>query len=155
MIGVVAITADEPNFTRAYDDLVAAMGVTLKDAEAQFKKTTRTWKGKPEWVTNIKMTPLVIEGEHYTLSDIYRFVAEGTRIRYATMTPGFVAKTVPGFVGSRGGRGGLLFVDKRRPRPGIQARRFAETIAERLGPYFYRYMLAAMDRIAKQSGHAI
>jgi hypothetical protein len=155
VIGVVAITCDAPNFALAYDDLVAGMEVTMKDAEVQFQKTTRTWKGKPAWTKKITKTPLVIEGEVFTESDIYRYVSEGTRIRYATMTPDFVPKTVSGFIGSRAGRGGLLFVNKRRPRPGIKARQFAESVADKLGPYFYRYMEMALDRVAQQSGHSI
>lgn len=155
MIGVVAITADEPNFKAAYADLVAGMEVMMDDTEQQFKKTTRTWRGKPEWVKKIRRTPGVIEGDFYTLSDIYRFISEGTKVRYATMTPDFVAKTVSGWTGSRPGRGGLLFINKNRPRPGIKARLFPETIAQRLGPYFYRHMLAAMERVARRSGHAI
>jgi hypothetical protein len=90
-----------------------------------------------------------------TEDKIYKFVDEGTSIRYATMTPDFEPKTVKRVIGSGRGRGGLMYVDTRRPRPGIEAREFSKTIEEKHQPRFKRQMEKAMRQARKVSGHAI
>ena len=71
------------------------------------------------------------------------------------MTPDFVAKTKPRVIGSGQGRGGLAYVDTRRPRPGIEAREYEPEIAKRLKPRFEKYGQEAMERVARKSGHQI
>ncbi len=149
-----AIIAKPANWSNAQGRIVAAIEETVKEFEREFKKTTRTWKGKPKWVIRIRVAYNRIMGECFTLSDIYRFVSGGTRVRYATMTPDFIAKTVPKWVGSRPGRGGLLFVNKKRPRPGIKGRQWPQTIGKQQFPYFQRRMTLVMQRVAAESGHA-
>jgi len=85
----------------------------------------------------------------------YKFVVGGTKVRYATMTPDFESKTRPHALDSRPGAGGLLFVDTRRPRPGIEAREYDKDIAKDQQPKFKKRGMAAMARIRKVSGHAI
>ena len=130
MISLVAITAKPANFR--ITDLESAMQETVREIEQDFAKTTRTWKRKPRFSKTVKALASSIIGEVSTDSDIYRFISGGTRVRYATMTPGFVAKTVPQWIGSRPGAGGLLRVDRRRPRPGITAREFDKQIARKI-----------------------
>jgi len=82
--------------------------------------TVKTWKTKPKF--NIK-------GRGYkriisTDSKEYYFVSGGTRVRYATMTSDFSAKTRAGRFQAGAGRGGVLFINKKKPRPGIKARKF-------------------------------
>lgn len=97
----------------------AAEGLTV-----DFKKTVSTWNDKPTFKTYKLKEARVVS----SLNKIYFFVSEGTRIRYATMTPNFQAKTAPGRLQSGAGRGGVLYINKKRPRPGIKGRKFAEQL---------------------------
>lgn len=151
---VEAILAKPANFSQAQARIMRGIKETVKEFEKEFKKTVRTWKRKPKWITRFKIATNRVTGEVFTLSDIYRFVSGGTRVRYATMTPDFIAKTVPKWIGSRPGRGGLLFVNKNRPRPGIKAREWPKTIGKQQFPYFLRRMEFIMQQIARDSGHA-
>lgn len=94
-------------------------------------RTVSTWNERPKFTKETQVrgdTVTVLVG---TDDKIYKFVDKGTRVRYATMTADFLAKTRPGVLGSRRGQGGVLFISKKHPRPGIVARRFTETIQER------------------------
>ena len=154
MMYVEAILAKNADFSQAMARLEEGMKETLKEIDQDFQKTVRTWKRKPNFETLLESSMDLLIGEVSTTSDIYRYVSGGTRVRYATMTPDFLAKTVPHWVGSRPGRGGLLIVNKKRPRPGITARKFAENIAKKQFPYFVRRMDSIMQQVAAQSGHA-
>lgn len=105
-----------------------AMDMTAEDIRIDFQVTTQTWKGKP-------LFKIVNKGDAErwigTDSDIYRFVNSGTAIRYATMTPDFSAKTTPGHIGSVQGKGGVAFISKKHPRPGIKARDFDKVIGDK------------------------
>lgn len=137
--------------------------------EKDFAKTTRTWKEKPKFSREVKVGVAAggrlakqvtgsasgVSVEVSTDSDVYRFVDEGTKVRYATMTPDFLAKTRPRWIGSRKGRGGLLFVNKKRPRPGIKAREFSKEIHKKWQKPFRVEMERAMKQAAKESGHGV
>jgi hypothetical protein len=47
------------------------------------------------------------------------------------MTPNFRAKTVPGRIRSNKGRGGVAYISRMHPRPGIVARRFDDVILDK------------------------
>lgn len=84
----------------------------------------------------------------------YKFVDEGTKVRYATMSPNFVAKTKPKSLTAGRGRGGVLFVNKNRPRPGIKARGFTKLVTAKWKPLFRLAMDNAKKAATKKSGHA-
>lgn len=155
MTQFTVITAKPVNIQAMMDRVISGVEDTIKDAEQDFQKAIRTWRDKPKFAKTFKRSAQFIEGEISSDNAVLRFVSGGTRVRYATMTPGFVAKTVPGWIGSRPGQGGMLFINKRRPRPGIKARGFDKTIAKKLAPYFFRRMMIAMQQAAQVSGHAI
>jgi hypothetical protein len=69
------------------------------------------------------------------------------------MSNPFVAKTKPGRLQSYAGVGGMLFVNKSQPRPGIEARKWIEVIQKRQQPRLTKSMQAAMKKAAKVSGH--
>lgn len=100
--------------------------------QKDFDKTTQTWK-KTAAEFNIQSSDQLIR-EVSTNSEIYGYLDQGTSVRYATMTPGFQAKTRVEWIGSAGGAGGLRFINKKRPKPGIKARKFAATIAKKHEP---------------------
>lgn len=104
-----------------------------RDMKKDYEKTVSTW-----------IHPVAFDGE-YTFShgigtsevhpitnqDIYSYVDLGTSVRYATMTPGFRPKTRVRTIASYKGQGGKMFVSRRHPHRGIQARNFSLTIRER------------------------
>lgn len=100
-------------------------------ARADFEVTTQTWEQRPEvQVQTLRMGTKIVKVV-FIHDRIYYFLAYGTRVRYATMTPNFRAKTAPGQIMSRQGRGGVAFISRNRPRPGIVARRWPDKIARK------------------------
>jgi len=125
-----------------------------------YSKTTRTWRGdKPTFKQLVSLAgggpTLVIEVTGGHGADKWFWLDRGTKVRYATMSLSFRAKTQVGNLSSGSGRGGVLFVNKKRPRPGIKARGWTILIVRRWTPRFKRNMEGAMGRAAKKSGHYI
>lgn len=132
----------------------------IKAADKEFAKTYRTFRHKPDFKQSFDETPSTIEGATLTSGEgstdnPYPFVTKGTSVRYATMTPDFEAKTTPRIIDSRTGKGGIAYIDTRKPRPGIEAREFEEEIAKAEQPKFRERAQAALNEAAKKSGHAI
>jgi hypothetical protein len=96
-----------------------------------YLRTVETWQHIPKFERIVEVTGDTVTVLVGTDDPIYKYIDLGTRVRYATMTPGFVAKTRPGILGSRAGKGGVLFISKKHPKPGIEARRFTETIQKK------------------------
>ena len=137
-------------------DFEPAIEKTLDSAAKKFDKTINTWKHKPEFKTEIiSEGDNYISGMYYTESDIYKFVSRGTRVRYATLTPDFKPKTKVGVIGSGPGKGGVLYIDTTKPRPGIKAREFEEEVAKRQSGFFRKRVDEQTKRIAKKSRHKI
>lgn len=100
-----------------------------------FNLTTRTWKHKPEFKEQIHLGAKEASVEISTEDDIYKFVDQGTSIRWAVMSRDWKSKTRSQVIGSTRGRGRAVIwgrgaMRKRhiRPRPGIKARKFSKTI---------------------------
>lgn len=93
-----------------------------------FIATVETWSNEPK-VQIVKKSNN--EAEIFIVDKRYTFVNNGTRVRYATMTPDFQAKTVPRIIASGPGQGGVAFVSRAHPRPGIKGRFFDEEIAKK------------------------
>lgn len=109
---------------RVIDNVINQTALAI---HVDFNVTTKTWNKRPVFL--IKRTK---EGAQiYTTNLIYHFVSGGTRVRYATMTPDFRAKTRVEQIMSGAGRGGMMFISKKHPRPGIKARKFPEVIAKK------------------------
>lgn len=97
-------------------------------AKEMLLRPTRTWNTIPKF--NIKKTP---QGrEVFTVEKPYLFLTRGTRVRYATMTPGFIPKTGVRVLGSGPGAGGVMYISKKHPRPGIKAREWEEMVTEEM-----------------------
>lgn len=126
--------------------IVSTLNGTAKAIKVDFDVTTQTWNHRPDFTIS---SPSEFTREISTDSDIYRFVSKGTKVRYAVMTTPFVAKTVPMSIRSRRGRGGVLFVSKKRPMPGIKARQFEIVIAKKwqaqIGVTFQRTIDSAVS----------
>lgn len=140
--------------------LVDLVEEEIDKADEQFGKTYKTFGNKPTFKKGVKEKRASVEGETLTSGDgsrnnPYPFITKGTSVRYARMTDDFQAKTIPKVIDSGSGRGGVLYIDKRRPRPGIKAREYEETIAKDEQPKFKRRGERAMVKVAKESGHLI
>lgn len=98
--------------------------------KADFEKTTATWQHKPKFKINKRGGYRSV----WTDDEIYQYITRGTRVRYATMTKGYGRKTRPRYITSYKGRGGVLFISRKHPRPGIEARQFDIVISDRWGP---------------------
>lgn len=124
-----------------------------KEVTPSFNETIKTWRRKPKFLYEHNKTQREISSRVYTLSDIYKFVSGGTSVRYATMTSDFVAKTIPNWIGSRMGRGGVAFINVLYPRPGIKAREFDKEIAKYWQARIANSMRQSINRAAQASGH--
>lgn len=92
-------------------------------AKADFESTVATWDKKPTFQVAKEDFKRIV----FTSDKNYKYLDEGTKVRYVIMIPGFVSKTMPGVLGSRPGRGGVL-VHTKNPQPGIKARGWTDII---------------------------
>jgi len=122
---------------------------------ADMKKPTRTWQGDVVFETNVAIGAVAggkgksgIAILVTTEDKRYKFVDEGTKVRYATMSPNFRAKTKVNSLTASAGRGGMLFVNKKRPRPGIKARGFTKLVQKKWQPEFEDRMDRALFEAA-------
>lgn len=95
-------------------------------AKADFESTVATWDKKPTFQVAKESFKRII----FTSDKNYKYLDEGTKVRYVIMIPGFIAKTMPGVLGSRPGRGGVL-VHTKNPQPGIKARGWTKLIQDK------------------------
>lgn len=96
---------------------------------------TQTWNNPPDFVISGPMLAgddLVCRVRTLGSSQgdmEFFFLDEGTKTRFATMTRDFMPKTAPRSFKASPGKGGLLFVNRKRPRPGIEARKWTTLTA--------------------------
>jgi hypothetical protein len=117
------------------------LSMTAAGIQADFETTVDTWASKPKFVV-YKGQAMRIIG---TSDTIYRFLNSGTRVRRAVLSPDFRAKTSPGMIGSRRGKGGRVYVSKRISLPGIKPRAFSKTIQEKWQKQFPIQFQRALD----------
>jgi len=134
-----------------------------KETEREFEKTVESWKGdKPKFESLTNLTGSDAElltgptGNKKAL-DKFKWLDEGTGIRWAVMSKDWQSKTRRRFVGSGSGRGRVVIMGRRAmqkrhiaPRPGIEAREWTPTIQARRKPKFISAMLAATRRGAER-----
>jgi len=103
-----------------------------------FAKVVRTWRTETNFWYRTAETNEGIKLTFFTDNPKFKFVDEGTAVRYAVMTPDFIARTKPNVLGSFTGKGGLWYMLRKgmEAKPGLQARNFSEIITERTGPTF-------------------
>lgn len=113
--------------------LIAESRREAEIVKRSFERVTKTWSAdtKPTFVIRYG-----VRGDGYYLevstdSDIFRWLNFGTSVRYATMTPDFSPKTSVRVIGSKRGKGRLAFVNKNKPKEGIEAREWIDEVADR------------------------
>lgn len=114
------------------------------------EKTVRTWTNKPDFEERIVDTPKTLRGEVVTTNKIYRYVNDGTSVRHAVMSRDFKAKTQVRVLGSRRGRGGVVFISRKIKRPGIKAREFTKEVARRRKSPYQTNMARVINIAAKK-----
>lgn len=111
---------------------------------------TTTWNERPNFSITVDFSGDQWLVQVYTEDRIFEYLDNGTSIRYATMEPGFRPKTRPNSLRSGQGVGGVAYVSRRFPRPGIEARNWsAEITRRRDGPFqskFERVVNTEVDR---------
>ena len=128
------------------------------------QQTVSTWKGeKPAFETLIgldKSNAIVITGPVGSTEAVnkFRWLDEGTKIRWAVMSPDWKSKTSVGAFKAGNGRGRVLIAGRRamtrrgiRPRPGIKARGWTAKITKQRKVPFRRNLIAAMNRAASKA----
>lgn len=132
-----------------------------------YEKTFQNWqaKHKPRLKVEIKVNlnggvsiDIDVEGE------IYTFVHEGTRphrikprrAKRLAFQSGYKAKTLPGRIASAaGGPFGETVFSQGVQHPGFEGRKFSQLIVQKWREPFYKSMQRALNKGAKESGHAI
>lgn len=139
------------------DEMKLAAEAIRKETLRDFQKTVGNWKEKPKFSSRVIIGGVAegIQIQVGTDSPIYRYIDEGTKVRYATMSADWKSKTIPDVVGSFPGKGKKLFVNKKRPRPGIKARKFTKHIAKTTQIKLQKETKNALARFARRSGHSI
>lgn len=108
--------------------ILNALRRTEKKMLKDYEKTTATWTNKPTFDSKVTYAGGVAKVKVWTDDVIYGYIDRGTPVRYAKMTDDFVPKTVPGWIGSQQGAGGVWWISKKHPLPGIEARGFTVLI---------------------------
>jgi hypothetical protein len=125
------------------------------DAKKELLQPTSTWNHSVCFEQKIITTRGKVTVTIFTKDDIYRFLDQGTKVRYATMTPDFSPKTRVRTLSASSGIGGLSYVSLLKPRRGIEAREFTSVVKEnqerKLVPLFGNALKIGVIK----SGHAI
>jgi hypothetical protein len=150
-VGVITVRAIVPSKVALdTESMLRAIENTLdgaaKDIKIDFDVTTQTWRTRPDFTIDKS------EGRRLVSTDneIYGYLDRGTSVRYATMSGDFAPKTRSGFIGSNAGRGGVLNVSRLHPRPGIEARKFAEAIQKKWDGQMQTIFQRAIDAEARR-----
>lgn len=118
-----------------------ALTGTAQSIKVDFDTTTRTWQKRPVFTIQVAPFQRIIG----TDDDVYRYVSRGTSIRYALMSGDFAPKTRNRYLGSNVGKGGVVSISKKHPRPGIQAREFEQAVQDKYNKEFPVNVQRAID----------
>lgn len=163
--GLHTIGTDSPDFNTpgfmatATRRLMSALREEAEIVRRYFESTVATWNTPVDFKVDVDRKGDTFYITISTESNIYRFVNDGTDIRYAVMTENFIPKTYPNVIGSSPGRGGKAYIPrdwKTRnipgvyPKPGIKARNFVDTIADKREQFFYMHMNNVFDNTVSE-----
>jgi len=99
--------------------------------KSDFEALVSTWRHNPGFKMTIGYKGGDLFASVTTEDPIFGYLNDGTGVRYATMTDDFIPKTTPGALSSGSGQGGVQYVNRKIPRPGIEARHFTTQMRER------------------------
>lgn len=112
----------------------AALDAVVPEALRLAKATTSTWSDPPTFTVKRVRTEQGVTAQIWVSDSRWTWLDQGTRVRYATMQKGFIAKTKVGVLYSYKGNGQIAFVSKKKPMPGIAARGWSQLIMDRVAP---------------------
>lgn len=112
------------------------------EIKTNFEQSAKTWQAPPVFI--IRKTG-EYEREIATSDQNYARLDKGTSVRYATMTPDFLAKSQANSLAARAGAGGVLVINRDNPRPGIAPRNFQKKVKELWDAKFAAGMRNAID----------
>jgi len=163
--------------------IVADQLKMAKKIKKDFEKTVSTWKHEPKMQVRMKYPIKLFKGNARLDinigpapldpdTKIFTFVDLGTKGPYPIPKTGnttaktlvfqwggkgsYKAKTKPRVVGSTGGGpSGPIVYRKQVMHPGIDARKFSETIARRWGQLSRKYLPKTMTKVTQASGHSM
>ena len=164
------IRPKEFNLSAFMRSLESVMHMTADVIDADFAKTTQTWKVRPDFQKIVKTTGLVWSAEVFTENEIYGYVNYGTdpheiwagaytgksdktRLFFASQ---FTPKTQAGIIGSNPG-----FVGERDTltpmvhHPGNEGRFFDKAIKKKREKPFADDVSRAMYDAGFRSGHGV
>ena len=137
-------------------ELLNVMRAEGRVHQRELRKTTATWQGdKPQFESLVSLqggAATVLTGPVGNEMGIkkWSWLDGGTRVRYATMSGDWRSKTRVKWFGSGGGKGRMLFVNRRRPRPGIAARGWSEALTLTRKNAFQKAVLAGLKRASER-----
>ena len=132
----------------------AARNALMVEARQQiklFERTTAYWRHQVDFDWKIESMGDVLQLSVFTDDKIYFFLNYGTSVRYATMSSEFQRKTNPGSLRSNRGRPPFdpLYVSRKRPRRGIEARMWTDQIFDLRRPIFIKNITKAVLKVAR------
>lgn len=159
----MSIEAIKPDLGWTVQDVTKATEDTLNETVTaiyhDFRKTTRTWITKVDWVLiTAYASGKNLQAATGTNSKIYMYVTRGTkphvirpkRGRVLSYLSGYRAKTGIRRIGSNaGGAYGTRVFAKEVHHPGTQAREFEETLVDKYQPILKNRMQASLNKVMK------
>ena len=144
-----------PFDAKAFDrNLTKALQDATKIIEQDYKKTVSTWDEQPEFKTKYTINDKEMSSFVHTTDNVYRFLHDGTGVRYAIMSSRFRPKTRVNRLTSEVGRGGRTHIDVHHPRPGILARNWTTTIIKLREKKITKILRSAITSAVRESNHA-
>lgn len=134
-----------PALVKAAEKELARWGKKFK---GEYDKTTATWASRPQFDTEIAVSDDEMSVQVSTADNVYRFLHDGTKVRWALMSADFEPKTQPRVLGSRPGKGTVVLRGRsvmKEPQPGIQPRHWTQEIIKNEEKNFQRDMIKALD----------
>lgn len=150
-----AIKARVPDINRIVAPFEKEMNHYLDLVEKSFDSTVATFRhNKVSFDRTLERRGsgaglIEIIGTIGTDNKVYIYLNNGTKVRYATMSKDFQAKTKVGRIKAGPGRGKLWFVSRAKPNKGIKPRKFDELIAKSRQRNFELAFKRAVDSAAK------
>ena len=108
------------------------LDMEAENAMVDFRATVQTWASRPQFSIEKKKGERLV----FTTDKIWKFIGiTGTGYRYAVMSEGFRPKTRKGHLGSNKGSGGMVYMDFKHRRPGIESREYDEAVGKKVVKY--------------------
>ena len=150
-----AILPKKFNARALTEGLISEVKKFSREAKVDLLRPTSMWSTSVLFTTQMTQTRARIRVVIFTEDERYRFLDQGTRVRFATMTSNFSPKTRPNSLLASSGSGSVSYVDRNRPHRGIQARSFAEQVKNIHEPKLVKRFGNTLRIGVIKSGHAI